>query len=161
MREKKIEKKKKRGYRRKERTELAFTEFRAERTRLEKSFSSLAPLACYTQGNGSNEITYERCRGFSVCRRVPYREGLHSGSIPRLPSAAASLARSLAWLNKVDGYLYGTLPNTISRRYSGDVLSKTQLPFTVVDTLHRNMRHVIFDGKCDVWYLSEILISCM
>lgn len=95
MQEKKIEKKKE-DTEGKKRTELAFTEFRAERTRLEKSFSSLAPLACYTQGNGSNEITYERCRGFSVCRQVPYREGLHSGSIPRLPSAAASLTRSLA-----------------------------------------------------------------
>jgi len=45
---------------------------RGARTRLESfSTESLAPLACYTQGNGSNEITYQRCRGFSVCRRVP------------------------------------------------------------------------------------------
>lgn len=109
MKEEKIKK----GYRRKERTELAFTKFRAERTRLEKSFSteSLAPLACYTQGNGSNEITYERCRGFSVCRRVPYREGFTFGFNPTASKRPPrSHTRSLAWLNKVDGLFIRNIP---------------------------------------------------
>lgn len=44
-----------------------------------------SPPPGYTLGNGSNEITYERYRGFSVCRtRALLRaRSLHSGSIPQ------------------------------------------------------------------------------
>jgi len=99
----------------------------------------------HTRGNGSNEITYELCRGFAGENRTMGRGGaLHSGSILRISRAPPRL---LARLNKVDGYLYRIVSNTISRRSSFE----NAAPFTrhIADIPPRDIRYTIFDRDCD------------
>lgn len=66
--------------------------------------------------------------------------------------------RLLARLNKVDGYLYRILSNTISRRISSFENAAPSHTQHMADTPYRDMWYTRY-LKCDVWHLSNICIT--
>ena len=135
QRQQKNDKKKKgkKEYRREERTELTFTNFARSAHSPRVFLYGKSGSACLLHTR--KWVKWDYLPTVPRVFRLPAStvRGLHLGSIPWLPN---SLARSLAWLNKVD-YLYGILSNMISWRYNGDVLSRERSTFYVVDKIHR------------------------
>jgi len=120
-----------------------FYEFRAERV-LASSLSLRKVwlrLPVTHKEMGQMRLLTNGAAGFPFAGE--YREEFTFGFNPMASKLTRLLARSLAWLNKVD-YLYGILSNMISWRYNGDVLSRERSTFYI---------SLIKYGICDMWYL--------